>query len=494
MPGAWRAFFARYFPLATRHPYGVRHVRLLEWFEQLAPGIKPRARVEVWPRGGAKSSTGGLGVVRLGVREVEWQTERADAEGNVRRVVELRPPRRFVLYVSGTQGQANKHVASIASKFEQLHITKLVGAYGNSKGWKVDLLRTANGFNVLALGLDAAARGLKLDDFRPDLIIFDDIDSRHDSPEVVEKKIETITDSILPAGSSDCAVLFLQNKIHANSVVSQLCDGRAQFLLTREPAQVEPAVYNLETERVQGDDGEYFYRIIGGTASWEGQDLATCESQINEWGHGPFLREANHRTDEDEGGLWQADWIEQNRIARNKLPVLERVAVGIDPSGGAGQWGIVAKGRAGNGERAHYYLLEDATPKVGTSTGVSVEEALDCYARNEADCFAVEDNFGGDMAETILRAAAARRGMAIRIVTVHASRGKQMRAEPVAELAEKGYEHHVGLWPELESEKKTWTPGDKSPNRLDADVWATTELMAPSPQKYKPSSAWGGTY
>jgi intein/homing endonuclease len=429
------------------------------------------------------SSTGALGVVRLGAREVEWQTERADEDGGVRRVVEVRPPRRFVLYVSGTQGQANKHVAGIATKFEQLGVPPLVGAYGNSKGWKVDLLRTSNGFNVLALGLDAAARGLKLDDFRPDLIIFDDIDSRHDSPDVVEKKISTITDSILPAGSTDCAVLFLQNKIHKNSVVSQLCDGRAKFLLTREPAEVEPAVYDLELEIEEDADGEPFFRIIGGRASWEGQDLATCEGQINDWGKSAFLREANHKTDEAEDGLWQGEWIEANRITRSKLPDLERVVVGIDPSGGAGQWGIVAKGRAGSGERAHYYTLEDATPKVGTSTGTSADEAIACYVRNEADAFAVETNFGGDMAETILRRAAKDAGVAIRIVTVVASRGKQVRAEPVAELAEKGYEHHVGFWPELEGEKKSWKPGDKSPNRLDADVWATYELMPGEPVK-----------
>lgn len=464
----WREWLQQYFPRTATHAPSSRHVRLWEWFEALTPGTRPRPRVEVWPRGGAKSSTGELGTVRVGTKL----------------------NRRFVLYVSGTQGQANKHVQAVAVKFEQIGTERAVGKYGNSKGWKVDLLRCANGFNVLALGLDAAARGIKLDDFRPDLIIFDDVDDRHDTEETVKKKIATITESILPAGSADCAVLFLQNKIHAGSIVAKLCDGSADFLLNREPPAIEPAVIGLQYERIEREDGTYHYRITGGEATWEGQDLAVCEQQLNDWGRAAFEREAQHETEESDDGLWQAEWIEQGRISRAHLPPLARVVVGVDPSGGAGQWGIVAKGRAGEGEQAHYYVLEDATPDVGTSTGISVDEAIDCYVRNEADAFAVETNFGGDMAETILRRAAKDKGVPIRIVTVKASRGKQVRAEPVAELAEKGYEHHVGLWPELEKEKKNWKPGDPSPNRLDADVWANTELMKPVIQEQHESHAY----
>lgn len=459
---SWRQWLAKYFPRAAFAPMpdGGRHARLWEWFEALQPGVRTKPRAEFWPRGGGKSSTVELGVVRLGTRMVEHDGQ-------------ARPARQFVLYVSGTQDQANQHVEAIRQKFEDLGVGRKVGKYGHSKGWKVDLLRTETGFNVLALGLDAASRGVKLDDFRPDLIVLDDIDSRHDKPEAVKKKIQTLTESILPTGAPDCAVLFIQNLIHSESIASKLENGTADFLLTRERSQAEPAVIGLEYEVVDG-----VYKITGGVATWAGQDLETCEYQMNRDGRASFLREAQHETDESDEGLWQAEWIEDGRIARVDLPPLERVVVGVDPSGGAGQWGIVAKGRAGHGERAHYYVLEDATPADGTPTGISVDEAIDCYVRNEADCFALETNFGGDMAETILRRAAADKGVAIRIKTVVASRGKQLRAEPAAELAEKGYEHHVGVWPELEKEKTKWQPSDKnSPNRLDADVWATTELM-----------------
>lgn len=447
-------------------PEGGRHARLWEWFEGLQPNVRPRPRAEYWPRGGAKSSTAELGTVRLGTKAVKVEDE-------------TRPSRRFVLYVCGTQDQANAHVEAIRQKFEDLGVERNIGKYGHSKGWKVDLLRTANGFNVLALGLDAASRGVKLDDYRPDLIILDDVDGRHDTPETVEKKIKTITESILPAGSTDCAILFIQNLIHAESIASKLATNKADFLLGREAAEPEPAVEGLKYELEEQPDGTRAYRITEGVPTWEGQDLQTCEQQLNDWGRAAFEREAQHNTNESDDGIWSRGWIEKNRVHWTDFQkdLLERVVVGVDPSGTAGMCGIVAKGRIGRGEKAHYYTLDDATPPQGTPPGTWADRAIDCYVHNKADAFAVETNFGAEMAETILRRAAKDRGVAIRIITVHASRGKQVRAEPVAELCQKGYEHHVGLFPELENEKCKWKAGDPSPNRLDADVWANTELL-----------------
>src|SRR5690606_9853408 len=141
-----------------------------------------------------------------------------------------------------------------------------------------DQLRTQAGFNVAAFGLLGSQRGVKLDEFRPDLIIFDDFDSRHDSEATVQKKTEIITDTILPAGSSDCAILFLQNLIHSDSIMSRLVDGRADFLLNREAAQVEPAMRDLEYEIEEDDAGKRFYRITSGTPTWEGQNRETCQA------------------------------------------------------------------------------------------------------------------------------------------------------------------------------------------------------------------------
>lgn len=257
--------------VATK-PLSDRHKRLWEWFQSLTPGEKPKARIEVWPRGGAKSSTTELGVPFIGSRLT----------------------RRFVLYVSETQDQADRHVQAIAGYFEQLGIERAVGRYGNSKGWRRDQVRTRTGFNVAALGLDVASRGIKLDQFRPDLIVFDDVDNENDSPKTIEKKVRAIKNSIIPAGSSDCAILFVQNLIHEDSIVATLVDGRADFLYNREVPGISKAVEGLKTEKYAKEDGSTGYRIVEGVPTWEGQNLAVCEEQINEWGLESFLRESQH--------------------------------------------------------------------------------------------------------------------------------------------------------------------------------------------------------
>lgn len=435
------------FPAAVSKPFGTRHRRLWDWFEALTPGEKPSARVEVWPRGGAKSSTAELGAVRVGVKKT----------------------RRFVLYVSATQGQANKHVQAIAHRFEVLDIPRAVNRYGNSIGWRVDMLRVANGFNVLALGLDAAARGIKLGDDRPDLIILDDVDDRHDSEDTVAKKIATLTDTILPAGSSDAAVLFVQNRIHSGSIVSKLAEGTADFLLDREVFE-EPAVEGLKYES-EIRDGKRLYRIVTGTPTWEGQDLATCEKQFNEWGRASFLREAQHETDADENGLWdRARDLDPFRVSPAALPQLVRVAVAVDPNATSGgdEAGIVAAGIDGKG---HGYVLEDATVSGGPAAWA--KEAVACYRRWEADVLVAESNNGGEMVAITIGTV----DKAPPVKLIHASRGKLTRAEPVQKLYEDGRVHHVGVFVALEKELCTWRPGDPSPNRLDADVWALTELL-----------------
>lgn len=209
--------------------------------------------------------------------------------------------RRFVLYVSGTQDQADSHVKSIASLLEGIGASRAVSRYGTSKGWRRNQLRTASGFNVAAYGLDAATRGIKIEEYRPDLIIFDDIDSQRDSSLVVERKTAAITRAIIPTGSPDCAILFLQNLIHEDGIVAQLVDGRADFLLDRDAPEPDPAIRGLVTSIEDRPDGCKAHRIIAGEATWEGQPREVCEEQINAWGLSAFLREAQHEVKGSDG-------------------------------------------------------------------------------------------------------------------------------------------------------------------------------------------------
>lgn len=182
---------------------------------------------------------------------------------------------------------------------------------------------------------------------------------------------------------------------------------------------------------------------------------------------------------EVEGALWLWVWIERNRWKWGE-PVLLRVIVGVDPSGGANEIGIVGAGRVKSPcpcgrERpfAPHYVVMDDRSLIGTP-GVWGAAAAQMYHDLKADKLVGERNFGGEMVEFTVKVADA----TVSYEDVHASRGKQQRAEPVSAMYEQDRVHHFGVFPELENEYTSWVPDDDwSPNRLDAGVWALTELM-----------------
>ena len=173
---------------------------------------------------------------------------------------------------------------------ERIGIERAVNKYGLARGWSSNLLRTANGCNVLAFGLDAGARGVKLDEVRPDLIILDDVDDLEDSAEGIAKKYRTITQTVLPTGAKDAAVVFVQNLIHPRSIMAQTLSGEADMLRRRLQSPLVKAVEHLEYE----GDGDGGYRVTGGEATWAGKPLETCEAEINKFGLVSFLRECQH--------------------------------------------------------------------------------------------------------------------------------------------------------------------------------------------------------
>lgn len=172
------------------------------------------------------------------------------------------------------------------------------------------------------------------------------------------------------------------------------------------------------------------------------------------------------------GALWQRDQIDGLRV--KTAPSLPRVVVAIDPAvtshADSDETGIVG---AGFGEDKHCYILRDASMR-GTPDEWA-QAAVMLYHELQADMIIGETNNGGDMIATILRTIDPN----IPYKAVHASRGKMVRAEPISALYEQGKVHHVGMFPQLEDQMCDWEPttGRKSPDRMDALVWAVTELM-----------------
>lgn len=378
--GDYEMWLREHFPAHVVHPFAPRHRGLWEWFVALTPRVKPLAKIDLWGRGGAKSSTAELGVTFAGTSK----------------------RRTFVLYISDTQTQSDKHLQAISGLLEHLKIGRAVNVYNQSKGWTQRILRAANGFNAVSLGLDASVNGIKLDQWRPDLIIFDDVDNRHDSLGVVQKKIATITDNILPTGSSDCAVLFIQNLLHKNSVAAQLVDGRAAFLLNRMPIVVEPAVRNLEYEQRARDDGSPYYVITGGEPTWAGQSLATCQGQINEWGLTAFLEQAQHEVDDPDGGMYgHLIW---RRCKWSEVPPLARACVWCDPAvtntDQSDCHGVQADGIAADGTIYRLYTWEQRT----TPQDVLCRALLKALELG-AQVVGVETDQGGDTWESVYQEA-----------------------------------------------------------------------------------------
>lgn len=179
-----------------------------------------------------------------------------------------------------------------------------------------------------------------------------------------------------------------------------------------------------------------------------------------------------------EDALFDLGAIERARL--RAAPTLRRIVVAIDPPATATKrsdaCGIIAVGSAADGA---VYVLADGSCQ-GAKPHEWARAAVALYERLEADRIIAEVNQGGDMVEAVIRTCAPH----VPFRAVRASRGKWVRAEPVAALYEQGRVRHVGRFPELEDEMADFGPdgltGGRSPDRLDALVWGVTALMGPA--------------
>jgi phage terminase large subunit-like protein len=176
--------------------------------------------------------------------------------------------------------------------------------------------------------------------------------------------------------------------------------------------------------------------------------------------------------EELEGALWSNKLIEEARLHEDTEKELTQIIVAIDPAvtnnEDSDETGIVVVGKDHNNE---YYVLEDASGKY--SPDGWARKAINCFYEWDADRIVAEVNNGGDLVERLLR------GMDVNIPyrSVRATRGKMVRAEPVAALYEQRRVHHIGYFPELESQLCSYTGETKpSPDRLDALVWGISEI------------------
>ncbi|MBA3812981.1 MAG: DNA-packaging protein [Alphaproteobacteria bacterium] len=187
--------------------------------------------------------------------------------------------------------------------------------------------------------------------------------------------------------------------------------------------------------------------------------------------------------EETEGSLWTPALLERARESFQNVP-LQRLVIAIDPAVSHGpssdETGIIAAGLTAEGIGV---VLEDLSFKGPTNLWIG--KAIEAYHRLKADRIVAEVNMGGELVEQLLRTHDAN----VSYKPVRAMRGKGLRTEPIASLYERGKVWHASAFPKLDEQLCSYIPGvsTKSPDRLDALVWALTELMLTASPR---SSVW----
>ena len=354
-------------------PFGPQHIELFDWAWNVKQGVRANPFVAIWSRGFGKSTTAETVAVMLGARE----------------------QRKYLLYVSETQELADSHLLAIRSMIESPILASYYPTFaapkisreGHAKGWRHNRLYCGNGFVIDAIGLDTAKRGSRIMDARPDFMIFDDIDAKGDSPALTQKKIDTITTSLLPAGSPDATALFVQNMILDTGVFAQLAQPTPPFLKKRILSGPFPALQNFSWETDK--EGKI---TIGGEPTWVGVGLEKCQEIVDEIGLTAFRSEFQHQM-VYEGGLFEG--VTFKRINHKDLPPLWRKVTSVDPALSSGDssdsHGICV---SGIDERGNIYFLDTwekrATPEF------ALRKALYFSIKYGCDLVRIESNAGGN--------------------------------------------------------------------------------------------------
>jgi len=296
-------------------------------------------------------------------------------------------------------------------------------------------------------------------------IIDDPIKNREEALSTTyrEKTWEWYTTTFYTRLEKDASILLIMTRWHeddlAGRILKQAEENGEQWEVVCLPAISEPesrSAYDIRTEP--------------NIALWENKynldRLAEIRAVL-----GPYQFAAlyQQRPTPITGGMWKYADIDKHRVS--KAPQLTRVVVGVDPAVTSDvksdETGIVV---VGIGKDKDLYVLGDYSIR-----GTPLEwahQVVYAYESHDADRVIGEVNNGGDMIESTLRFVM----KSLPYTPVHASRGKQIRAEPIAAMYEQGQIHHVGSFPMLEGQMVEWVPGEKSPDRMDALVWACTEL------------------
>ena len=284
-----------------------------------------------------------------------------------------------------------------------------------------------------------------------DLIILDEFQLMN------EDTLEVVVYPMLVDNHGDLVLIYTPPRLHSRST-SKATDKRHAAKLFKEKA-LDPRWLTMSWTSL---DNPHLSREGLAEAAADMTSLAYKQEIMAE------------DIDDVPGALWTIEIIERTRVSevpKEALPFV-RVVVGLDPTGSStNEAGIVG---AGLGRDGHGYIIADKSLLAPTSRAWG-QAAVWQYWESKADRLVGERNYGGDMIKELILTVDEN----VSYKDVTATRGKQVRAEPMAALYEKGTVHHVGTFEKLEEEMCSYVPelSKTSPNRMDALVWALTELF-----------------
>jgi len=253
--------------------------------------------------------------------------------------------------------------------------------------------------------------------------------------------------------------------------------GRVLLTSTPSPRRGDPTrgVFRALCARASTDSdwGLFRYKSYEGAAR-----LDDAEALRRVMPEAVYRREVLGEFVDDETGLWSWEMIDGYRVTAASS--LQRIVVAVDPAVSSGadsaETGIIIAGIDGQ-RPPHAYILADSSLRADPQHWP--QQVVAAYRQYRASYVLYEANQGGDL----VRYAIQQTDASVPMRAVTAARNKQARAEPVAMLYGQGRVHHVGIFSDLESQMCSWTPDDTySPDRLDALVWAVTELLLQSAQ------------
>lgn len=260
--------------------FASHHEEFLDWGWGVESGVKPSpsAAVLVINRRGNKSTT----------------------VAGLLTALAARGRRKYGLVITRTQDQADQHVFNVNRMILGSNITRAypemapkvekVVNRNITLAWNRQKLSCANGFTLQGFGILGSQRGIRIENYRPDFLWLTDIDDDNDSQGFVDTMLRHLSGAILAAQSDDSMIVFDQNLIHPDSVVSRILDGRTDILSDRTVIGPIPAVYSAKYERRH----ERWY-ITSGRAAWpQGFSIEQAERELNDVGKEVWEKEYQH--------------------------------------------------------------------------------------------------------------------------------------------------------------------------------------------------------